>query len=74
MAEKYWTEQAIYEFFAARKSPTRSQCDQLALSISGASAVRPVEVPGSLSYTVVCSRTQSWEQEQEHEESIVVSF
>lgn len=72
MAEKSWTERAIDEFFAARKSPTRSQCDQLALSISGAAAVRPVNVPGSLSYTVVCTKTQS--QEQRHEEAIVVSF
>lgn len=70
MAEKSWTEQAIDEFFAARRSPTRSQCDQLALSISGASAVRPVDVPGSLSYTVICTRTQ----EQQREEAIVVSL
>lgn len=72
MAEKSWTELAIDEFFTARKSPTRSQCDQLALSISDASAVNPVDVPGSLSYTVVCTRTQS--QEQHDKGAIVVSF
>lgn len=72
MAEKSWTEQAIDGFFAARKSPTRSQCDQRALSISGASAIRPVDVPGSLSYTVVCTRTKT--DEQDHGEEIVVSF
>ena len=50
-----WTEHAIENFFNARKSPTRSQCNQLALYITGASAVRPVDVPGSLSYTVICT-------------------
>ncbi|KAH8781053.1 hypothetical protein F5883DRAFT_625925 [Diaporthe sp. PMI_573] len=41
-------------FFDCRKSPTQAQCDQLALSIPGASKVSPVDNPGSLSYTVVC--------------------
>lgn len=72
MAEKPWTEQVIDGFFAARQSPTRSQCDQLALSICEASAVYPVGVPGSFSYTVICTRTKS---EQQHlEESMIVSF
>ncbi|KAI0974133.1 hypothetical protein F4678DRAFT_399838 [Xylaria arbuscula] len=72
MATNSWTEQVIDEFFAARKSPTRSQCDQLALSISNASAVRQVDVPGSLSYTVICPKTHS--HGKQHEEAIVVSF
>lgn len=71
MAGKSWAEQAIDSFFKARKSPTRSQCDQLALSISGASVARPVDVPGSLSYTIICTRRQSQEQ---HDEKSVLSF
>jgi hypothetical protein len=72
MTEKSWAGQVIDEFFAVRKSPTRSQCDRLALSISEASEVHPVDVPGSLSYTVVCTRTQS--QDQHQKESIILSF
>lgn len=72
MTQKSWAGQVVDEFFKARKSPTRRQCDQLALSISEASEVYPVDVPGSLSYTVVCTRTQS--QDQHHKESIVLSF
>lgn len=72
MTEKSWAEQVIDEFFTARKSPTRGQCDRLALSISEASEVRPVDVPGSLSYTVVCTRTRS--QDQYHKKSIILSF
>ncbi|KAI1302017.1 hypothetical protein F5Y03DRAFT_215137 [Xylaria venustula] len=72
MDNKPWTEQVIDEFFAARKSPTRNQCDQLALSISNASAIRQVDVPGSLSYTVIGPKTRS--HGRQHEEAIVVSF
>ncbi|KAJ5246658.1 hypothetical protein N7468_001641 [Penicillium chermesinum] len=72
MTEKSWAEKAIYEFFMVRKSPTRSQCDRLALSISEASEVHPVDVPGSLSYTIVCTRTQN--QDRNHNESIIMSF
>lgn len=72
MTEKSWAGQVIDGFFSIRKSPTRSQCDRLALSISEASEVHPVDIPGSLSYTVVCTRTQS--QDQHHKESIILSF
>ena len=72
MTEKSWAGQTIDEFFTARKSPTQSQCDRLALSISEASEVHPVDVPGSLSYTVVCTRTQS--QGRHHKDSIILSF
>ncbi|CRK29160.1 hypothetical protein BN1723_014248 [Verticillium longisporum] len=72
MAEKPWAEQAIDQFFVARKSPTRTQCDKLALLITNGSAVHSVPVPGSLSYTVVCTKTQG--QEQQDGEAIVVSF
>ncbi|PYI05145.1 hypothetical protein BO78DRAFT_448090 [Aspergillus sclerotiicarbonarius CBS 121057] len=72
MAEISWTEQVIDDFFRARKSPTRNQCDELALSISDASALHPVDVPGSLSYTVVCARTKC--QDNHDNDSVVVSF
>lgn len=72
MNEKSWAEQVIDEFFTVRKSPTRSQCDRLALSISEASEVHPVDVPGSLSYTVICTMAHSLDQH--HKESIILSF
>lgn len=56
MAED-WTSWAIDRFFADRRSPTRSECDELALSITGASTLRQVGTPGSLSYTVICKRS-----------------
>lgn len=68
MAGKSWAQRAIDEFFAGRRSPTRIECDQTARSISGASAVRPVDIPGSLSYTVVCSGCQ------EQQQDLIVSF
>lgn len=71
MTEKSWTEEAIENFFKARKAPTRSQCNQLALSLSKTSHVHPVDVPGSLSYTVICS---SEKLDESHENSIIVSF
>jgi hypothetical protein len=71
MKEESWSEKAIGEFFAARQAPTRHQCNQLALSISGTSAVRPVDVPGSLSYTVVGGTPVDG---QPHTEAQVVSF
>ncbi|KAE8146851.1 hypothetical protein BDV25DRAFT_132590 [Aspergillus avenaceus] len=49
-----WTEQAIDKFFATRECPTRSECDDHARRITGASEVQQVAVPGSLSYTVRC--------------------
>jgi hypothetical protein len=72
MAEKSWNEKVIDDFFADRSSPTRSQCDQRALDIPGGVATRQVDVPGSLSYTVICTTVQT--QEQQDEDAIVVSF
>lgn len=72
MAEKSWNEKVIDDFFADRSSPIRSQCDQGALTISGGVATRPVDVPGSLSYTVICTTAHT--QEQQDEDAIVVSF
>ncbi|KAK4224848.1 hypothetical protein QBC38DRAFT_422728 [Podospora fimiseda] len=51
-----WTLMVIDQFFADRKSPTRDECDKLALSITGASTLRQVSTPGSLSYTVICEK------------------
>lgn len=72
MTEKSWNEKVIDDFFVDRISPTRSQCDQCALAISGGVAARSVDVPGSLSYTVICTTAQT--QEQQDEEAIVVSL
>jgi len=68
MAEQSWTKRAIDEFFKARTSPTQTQCDQTARLVAEASAVRPVDIPGSLSYTVIC--TSRYKQQKD----IVVSF
>lgn len=53
MAEKSWVQLRIDQFFEGQKSPTQAECDQIACSVSGASVVHAVDVPGSLSYTVV---------------------
>lgn len=71
MDENSWSEKAIREFFAARHCPTRDQCDQLALSISGARTIRPVDVPGSLSYTVIGMLPAN---SQRHAEAEIISF
>lgn len=54
MSQASWSQRQTKIFFDSRTSPTQTQCDQLALAISGGSAVSPVDSPGSLSYTVVC--------------------
>lgn len=54
MSQESWAQRQTKLFFDSRRSPTQAQCDQLSLSISGASEVSPVDSPGSLSYTVVC--------------------
>lgn len=53
MADNSWAQLAINQFFEARKSPSQAEFDQTARSISNASVVHPVDIPGSLSYTVV---------------------
>lgn len=68
MAEISWAQQAVDRFFDARKRPTRSQCDQIARSVSGASDVRNVDTPGSMSYTVTCTGRLAGKQD------LVVSF
>lgn len=69
MPSKSWTEQAVDEFFAERRSPSRHQCDELSLSISGARSLRMVDIPGSLSYTVICA-----EEDGDGDEAKVISF
>ncbi|KAH6957950.1 hypothetical protein BKA56DRAFT_601658 [Ilyonectria sp. MPI-CAGE-AT-0026] len=56
MAQIPWAEQVTNRFFNGRLSPSQMQCDDIAQSFSGASTVSPVDSPGSMSYTVVCSR------------------
>ncbi|WXC61528.1 hypothetical protein SNK03_007403 [Fusarium graminearum] len=55
MTDSSWAQRATDRFFGDRKSPSQKQCDEIAQSISGASTVSPVESPGSMSYTVICS-------------------
>ncbi|KAB5558335.1 hypothetical protein GE09DRAFT_109119 [Coniochaeta sp. 2T2.1] len=55
MTQSSWAQEATECFFSGRKSPSRMQCDEIAQCLSGASTVGPVDSPGSMSYTVVCS-------------------
>ncbi|KAF7557034.1 hypothetical protein G7046_g6148 [Stylonectria norvegica] len=48
-----WAQQQTSRFFSGRK-PSQTQCDEIAKAISGASAISPVDSPGSMSYTVIC--------------------
>ena len=68
MAEISWAELDTDRFFAARTTPTQEQCDQTARLVALASAVLPVNIPGSLSYTVVCTGRQLQQKD------IIVSF
>jgi hypothetical protein len=68
MAQTPWAEQVTNRFFDGRKSPSQMQCDEIAQSVSGASTVRPVDSPGSMSYTVVCNRRP------EPQQDLIVSF
>lgn len=65
MGEISWAQYQTDRFFEGRKSPSQTQCDEIARSVSGAAAVSPVESPGSMSYTVICKRPH---------EDLVVSF
>ncbi|QUC16053.1 uncharacterized protein UV8b_00294 [Ustilaginoidea virens] len=55
MTQSSWAQQATDRFFGGRKSPSQMQCAEIAQSVCGASTVRPVDSPGSMSYTVICS-------------------
>lgn len=68
MAGQSWAQHAIDRFFEGRESPTQSQCDDHAHTLSGASVVKAVQAPGSLSYTVICIRCR------DREPDMIVSF
>ncbi|KAK8076295.1 hypothetical protein PG994_003567 [Apiospora phragmitis] len=55
MGAQDWMKQAIDEFFDHHKDPTQQECDQKAHALLRAKAVRPVEMQGSLSYTVIAT-------------------
>lgn len=65
MGEMSWVQYQIDRFFEGRESPSQTQCDEIARSMSSASTVSLVKSPGSMSYTVICKRPQ---------EDLVVSF
>lgn len=50
-----WVQNVVDSFFRKRRSPTREECNERALSLlgNGAKSLRPVGTPGSLSYTVI---------------------
>ncbi|CAJ2507100.1 Uu.00g082860.m01.CDS01 [Anthostomella pinea] len=54
-----WTIASVDGFFASRESPTREECPECALAIVDESTIEPVETPGSLSYTVVCTAART---------------
>lgn len=68
MGETSWAQRAVDNFFEPRECPTRIECDQIARSVSDALDVSDVELPGSMSYTVVCTGPQLAKQ------GLVVSF
>ncbi|KAJ5738749.1 hypothetical protein N7493_001904 [Penicillium malachiteum] len=54
MTELSWKQQGIDRFFESRQTPKQLECDEYAHKISGG-LVQAVGVPGSLSYTVLCT-------------------
>jgi hypothetical protein len=68
MGEISWAQRAVDNFFKGRECPTRTECDQIARSVSDALDVYNVDTPGSMSYTVVCTGPQLAKQ------GLVVSF
>lgn len=63
-----WAQEQTKCFFENRRSPSQAECDQIALSISGASKIRPAANPGSMGYAVVCSNCHRPQKD------IIVSF
>ncbi|KZZ99739.1 Protein kinase-like domain protein [Moelleriella libera RCEF 2490] len=68
MAQSSWAEEVVDRFFSDRRSPSRTQCDEIARRVSGASTVCPVDSPGSMSYTVICNGCPGPQQ------NLIVSF
>ena len=54
-----WAELSINAFFKDRTSPSRKECDQVALQLTGASSIQSVSTLGSLSYTIICGNADS---------------
>lgn len=55
MEERSSAQHTVDRFFETRQFPTQLYCDDHARRITGASTVREVDIPGSLSYTVLCT-------------------
>ncbi|KAK7909101.1 hypothetical protein PG985_014979 [Apiospora marii] len=55
MGAQEWMKESIDEFFTRRQEPSQHECDQKAHALLQAKAVKPVEMQGSLSYTVIAT-------------------
>ncbi|KAJ5934324.1 hypothetical protein N7466_003871 [Penicillium verhagenii] len=54
-----WVQLAQYPFFDNRKSPSATQCDDIAESITGATKIVPVDSLSKMSYSVICNNCSS---------------
>lgn len=66
--ERSWAQQIVDRFFEVREFPTQLDCGDHARRITGASTVREVDIPGSLSYTVLCTDSS------DERSGLIVSF
>ncbi|OJJ68394.1 hypothetical protein ASPBRDRAFT_198831 [Aspergillus brasiliensis CBS 101740] len=55
MEGRSWAQQIVDRSFETRQYPTQLDCDDHVRKITGTSAVQGVAIPGSLSYTVICT-------------------
>ncbi|OJI84704.1 hypothetical protein ASPTUDRAFT_40718 [Aspergillus tubingensis CBS 134.48] len=67
MDERSWAQQSVDRFFEYRQSPTQLDCDDYARRVTGASTVQEVAIPGSLSYTVLCTDSRVFDDVRQHE-------
>lgn len=77
MSTTSWIQEAVNKFFDGRKYPSQSDCDRAALAIAGGTTIRMVDIPGSLSYTVVCTmrkESNTHAQGGSGGDEIIVSF
>ncbi|KAJ5654473.1 hypothetical protein N7490_001476 [Penicillium lividum] len=54
-----WVRLAQYPFFGHRKSPSATQCDDIAQSITGATKIIPVDGLNTMTYSVICNNCSS---------------
>lgn len=54
-----WVQLAQYPFFDHRKSPSATQCDDIAQSITGATKIVPVNSLNKMTYSVICNDCSS---------------